>query len=114
MDLKEKLVYICHEFGGRRENIKRVTRLVRHLVNQYPEICFLSPVHATGFLYHELDYEEGMEYCLTLLDMCDEMWTFGSKSMSRGCMIEKEYCKKYKIPIIERGDYDEHESDIVW
>ncbi len=35
----------------------------------------------------------------------DEMWTFGSKSMSRGCMIEKRYCERYKIPIIERGDY---------
>jgi hypothetical protein len=48
-----------------------------------------------------------MVYCLTLLDMCDEMWTFGSKSMSRGCMIEKRYCERYKIPIVERGDYDE-------
>jgi hypothetical protein len=39
--------------------------------------------------------------------MCDEMWTFGSKSMSRGCMIEKRYCERYNIPIVERGDYDE-------
>lgn len=107
MKLKDKLVYICHEFGGKQENVEKVTKLVRSLIKAYPDICFLSPIHATGFFYHDLSYEEGMEYCLTLLDMCDEMWTFGTKSMSKGCMIEKKYCKRYKIPIVERGDYDE-------
>ena len=34
----------------------------------------------------------------------DGMWVFGSKSMSKGCMIEKNYSKRYKIPIIERGE----------
>lgn len=102
--MMEKLVYICHEFGGKQENIERVTKLIKKLIRVYPDICFLSPIHATGFFYHDVSYEKGMEYCLTLLDMCDEMWVFGSKSMSKGCMIEKNYCKRYRIPIIERGE----------
>lgn len=103
----EKVVYICHEFGGKRENADIIAAIVKDLSRQHPEICFISPVHSFGFMYDTVSYEKGMEYCLTLLDMSDEMWTFGSKSMSRGCMIEKRYCERYKIPIIERGDYDE-------
>jgi len=103
----EKLVYICHEFGGKQENVEKVTKLIRKLIKSYPSICFLSPIHATGFLYTDVSYEKGMEYCLTLLDMCDEMWTFGSKSDSKGCRIEKEYCKRYKIPVTDWGEYIE-------
>ncbi len=98
----EKLVYICHVFGGKQENIDKVTKLIRKLIRTYPNICFLSPIHATGFFYHDVTYENGMEYCLTLLDMCDEMWVFGKSSNSKGCLIEKEYCRKYKIPIVEK------------
>jgi len=103
----EKVVYVCHEFGGKKENAERVARLIRLFANVYSNICFISPIHTFGYLYDSVDYNKGVEYCLTLLDMCDEMWTFGSKSMSRGCLIEKRYCERYKIPIIERGDYDE-------
>ncbi len=105
--IKDKLVYICHEYGGDKENAKKVARLIRKLIKTFPNICFLSPIHSFGFFYQDLEYEDGMEHCLTLLDMCDECWTFGTKSMSRGCMIEKDYCKRYKIPIIEQGDYNE-------
>ena len=105
----DKVVYVCHEFGV-KENAEKVARLIELFVNVYPNICFMSLIHTFGYLYDSVDYDTGIEYCLTLLDMCDEMWTFGSKSMSRGCMIEKEYCKKYKIPIIERGDYIDYRN----
>ena len=106
-DTMNKLVYICHEFGGKQENVDKVAVLIKKLMKNHLDVCFLSPLHATGFLYHHLSYEEGMKHCLTLLDMCDEMWAFGKKSMSKGCMIEKNYCIRYKIPIIDLGDYDE-------
>jgi hypothetical protein len=99
----EKVVYICHEFGSKQENADKVATLVRELSNLYPTICFISPIHAFGFLYESTDYDRGMSYCLTLLDMCDEMWVFGEFSNSTGCLIEKEYCRKYKIPIVEKG-----------
>lgn len=102
----EKVVYICHEYGGDPVNADKVAKLVTELSLQYPQIVFVSPVHAFGFMYHAVGYEHGMIQCLTLLDMCTEMWVFGESSMSKGCKIEKAYCKKYKIPIVERGDYD--------
>lgn len=98
----EKVVYICHEFGGKKANYDKITRLVVQLSELYPEVLFLSPVHAVGFMYYEVDYDKGMEYCLTLLDMCDEMWTFGEFSNSKGCLIEKDYCVRYQIPVIEK------------
>jgi hypothetical protein len=102
----EKVVYICHEYGGNPENAAKVAKLVTELSLKYPEIVFVSPVHAFGFMYRDVSYIHGMIQCLTLLDMCTEMWVFGEKSNSRGCKIEKEYCDRYKIPIVERGDYD--------
>ena len=96
-----KIVYICHEFGGKKKNVKRVANIIKGLIKKYPDICFVSPIHAFGFYYHDTDYLKGIEYCLTLLKVCNEMWTFGEKSNSRGCLIEKEYCKEHNIKIVE-------------
>lgn len=94
----EKLVYICHEFGGTKENFDRVDTLMKILSAAYPNICFLSPVHALSFLKYD---KEDLSHCLFMLDMCDEMWTFGEKSMSPGCLGEKAYCKEHRIPIYD-------------
>ena len=102
----EKLVYICHQYGGLEGNYDKITKLVRELTEEYPECCFLSPVHALSYL----DYNENrcaeIEKCIFLLDMCDEMWVFGENSLSDGCLKEKEYCGKHKIPIIDKGVVD--------
>ena len=107
MKTKDKLIYICHEYGGKQENADKVAGLIERLIKAFPKYCFLSPIHATGFLYDAIPYDEGMEHCLTLLDMCDECWVFGSKSWSNGCIIEKEYCQRYQIPIVEWGEYND-------
>ena len=99
----EKIVYICHQFGGKRENFEKVTRLARKLSEENPKICFLSPIHALSYLTYNEYPDEELNKCLFLLDMCDEMWVFGEDSNSEGCIKEKEYCGKYKIPIIDKG-----------
>jgi len=99
----EKLVYLCHEYGGNSKNAELIKALHVELSLKHPEILFISPVQAVGHLYFHVPYEKGMEYCLTLLDLCDEMWTFGERSLSEGCRIEKEYCARYRIPIVEKG-----------
>ena len=101
----DKMVYICHEYGNDYENADRVADLVRALSVVYPDTCFVSPIHTFGFMYADLSYAHGMKLCLALLDMCDEMWVFGERSNSKGCLAEKEYCKRYDIPVREReGD----------
>ena len=101
----DKVIYICHEYGNDYKNADRVADLVSALSVVYPDICFVSPIHAFGFMYADLSYDHGMKLCLALLDMCDEMWVFGDGSNSKGCLVEKEYCRRYDIPITEReGD----------
>ena len=98
-DIKDRVIYIAAPYGGEEENKEKVELLVKELVGLYPDCCFVSPIHAFGFLYNDLGYEEGMELCLTLLDLCSEIWIYGE---SKGTGIEREYAKRYKIPIVEK------------
>ena len=96
-----KKVYICHEFGDKSKNKKKITKLIKALVKEYPNVCFISPVHNFGFYYRDVGYMRGIVYCLTLLKIADEMWTFGERSNSTGCLYEKELCREIGIPIRE-------------
>ncbi len=96
-----KIVYICHEFGGKKKNVKRVAKIIKGLIKKHPDICFVSPIHTFGFYYKDVDYMQGIKHCLALLKLANEMWTFGEQSNSRGCMIEKQFCRMYDIQIVE-------------
>lgn len=69
-----KLVYIAHPFDGKQENIDKVQAFVLDLALKLPDHTFYSPLHATGFLYEELSYLDGMEHCFEVLGRCDELW----------------------------------------
>ena len=99
-EIKDKVIYVAAPYGGNENNKQRVEEILKDLVQLYPEYCFVSPIHTFGFLYDDLSYEEGMEHCLTLLDLCSEIWIFGD---SIGTRIEREYATKYRIPIVEKG-----------
>ena len=100
------MVYISHKFGGKQENMFSVERHIENLVNKYDKITPISPIHNTGFLYNLVTYQKGISFCLDLLKNCDIMVTFGEDSNSKGCMIEKEYCRNNNIPIVDEKDFD--------
>jgi|LSQX01.2.fsa_nt_gb hypothetical protein len=58
-----------------------------------------SPLHATGFLYNDVDYIDGMEHCFEALSRCDELWLCGNWRDSRGCNMEYAFAKGKGIPI---------------
>lgn len=91
-----KLIYISHMYGGKQENKDRIELIIKELVKKFPDYTFVSPVHTFGYLYNEVDYDKGMEYCLALLSKCDEMWT--CSNISKGVQIEIDYCKRHHIP----------------
>lgn len=97
-DVKEKLIYVAHPYGGDRKNKNKVQRIIEDLVNEYPQYCFVSPIHCFGFMYDLMDYEEGMHHCFSLLDQCTEIWIYGD---SQGTRLEREYAEMYNIPIRE-------------
>ena len=94
-----KLIYIAHPFDGKSENIDKVQAIIRDLALKLPDHTFYSPLHATGFLYEELSYLDGMEHCFEVLSRCDELWLCGSWQDSRGCNMEYAYAKGKGIPI---------------
>lgn len=96
----QKIIYLSHNYGGKELNKKHIEAVIKSLVKRYPDYTFLSPVHAFGFLYDYISYEDGMRHCLALLDMCDECWSVDGYNDSKGCVIEQSYCADHRIPTV--------------
>ncbi len=94
-----KRIYVAHPYGGKQENKNKVEQIVKDLARENPLILYISPIHAVGFLYNDIDYMQGMEYCFELLSIADELILCENWESSRGCRLEKEYAEKYNIPI---------------
>jgi hypothetical protein len=96
-----KLIYLAHPFSGKQENVEKAERILRRLMREYPDYVFYSPLHATGYYYHDVPYDVGMEHCLEILRRCDELWLCEGWENSRGCGIEYSYARGTGIPIRE-------------
>lgn len=113
-----KLIYIAHPFQGKQENVDKVQQIILKLLKRYPNVTYYSPLHATGFFYFEVSYEEGMEHCFEALSRCDELWLTGNWKDSVGCNLEIEFAKKNRIPIKVVGkdenimSWEAHNKDI--
>ena len=94
-----KSIYISHVYGGNQDNKDKVEAIIKQLVKQHPHYLFISPIHALGYLYDEVDYNTGIKMCLELLKHCDEMWV--CSELSRGVLMEKDYCISHNIEVIE-------------
>lgn len=92
------LVYISHPFSGLEENKLKIENIIRTLTLSYPDNTYVSPVHCFGFLYNDVSYENGLEFCLNLLEKCDKMMVFGDWRSSRGCTAEILFAEMHMIP----------------
>lgn len=110
-------LYLCHQYGGLESNKKWLEQTIIDLFKKYNKeikennIVFMSPIHCFGYLYEALDYDDGMDLCISLLENCDYMLTFGARSFSKGCMIEKEFCRINDIMVFDIEEF--YESFIV-
>lgn len=100
---KRKLVYIAHPSSGLEDNHKKVEEIINIISKTTAAITPISPVLSFGCLYDSMSYDEGMNYCYSLLERCDEMWmTYEENNKwedSKGCNREIGYCKAKDIPI---------------
>jgi len=94
---QKKLIYISHKYQNNPENKYRVRDIIKYLVKKYPDYIFLSPIHAFGFLYADVSYKEGLDMCLALLRLSDEMWVFDDYDDSTGVLAEIAFCKNNNI-----------------
>ena len=84
-----KRVFISHPFTSDPEgNRVRVDIICRDLVKQ--GILPISPLHLFSFMENDDKREEILQVCFRLIDICDEVWTYGD---SEGCRMELEYAR---------------------
>ena len=86
-----KKVYVAHPYGGEEHNKQKVETIIKQLVKENPDNLYVSPIHCTGFYYHDVPYEKGMEYCFELLDTCNTLLLCGDWKKSTGCCMEYGY-----------------------
>lgn len=91
------LIYCSHKFGGKLENAKAAERKIKRLQLADPSNTYISPIHAFGFLYDTVSYEDGIEMCLDLLAKCDKMVVLSE--LSKGVSREISYCMDNNIPV---------------
>lgn len=94
---KPIVTYISHPFQDKLSNMKKIEVIIEELQKSYPQRVFVSPVHCFCFLYEKMSYEDGISWCLELLNRCDEMWVYGDYKNSRGCIAEIKFCEEYNI-----------------
>lgn len=87
----KRLIYISHPYGGNEENKQHVETIVKQLIYDNPKNTYISPIHTFGYTYHDVEYDSGLQYCLNLLDVCDEMLVFGDWQSSKGCKAELKH-----------------------
>ena len=96
------LIYCSHKFGGSLENAKAAELKIKRLQLADPDNTYISPIHAFGFMYNDVSYEDGIEMCLDLLAKCDAMVILSEES--RGVKVEIDYCHANKIPVFRPSE----------
>ena len=94
------MIYVSHPYGGKEANLKAVEAIVERLTQKDRANVYVSPIHAFGYLYDQVDYLHGLSMCIELLSRCDRMLVFGDWQSSVGCKAEIEYCNAHGIPFL--------------
>jgi len=85
-----RLVFISHPYkDDPNGNKKRVDTICRELAER-DDILPISPLHLFSFMENDDKREEILQVCFRLIDICDEVWTYGD---SEGCRMELEYAR---------------------
>lgn len=105
--MSKRLIYIAHPFGGDDVNRKACEDLIRKLTtNCNNSYVFVSPVLNFGHMYVNVDYIEGINLCLDLLNACDGLLLAGDWHISRGCMAEYAFAMAKEITIFSLEDFN--------
>ena len=87
-----KKIYIAHPLRGadREKNVEEVTKICKKVVELFPDVLPVSPIHAFSFLDNcgAEGEKKALELCLAMVKECDEVWFFGRWKSSEGCQAE--------------------------
>lgn len=86
-------IYIAHPLRGadREKNVAEVTKICKKVVELFPDVLPVSPIHAFSFLDNcgAEGEKKALELCLEMMKSCDAAWFFGAWGKSEGCMEEE-------------------------
>ena len=105
MNKKLNRVYLCYKFDGIYDNAKKIIKYINKLVEYNKNTVYISPILLFGSIYDKLTTDEILEYRLSILKDCDLMIDFKDNSDTEDCEIERKYCGKHNIKIVEFTDY---------
>ena len=89
------LIYVAHPFTGDEEkNLKEAALIYKQLVQENPELTFISPLMAFGGLGNLVTYHKALNMCLALLSRCDGLVLTGNWEESKGCQVERNFCRR--------------------
>ena len=96
-----KLIYVCHPYGGKPENVELCKGIVMKLQDKHPQDVFISGISAIPGDYCKVEYSVGLARCLELLSRCDVIIPTGEWKNSKGCLAEVAFAIKSGIEIKE-------------
>lgn len=92
------LIYCCHKYGGKEENKIEAECKIKALQANDLDNTYISPIHALGFMYNSISYDDGMELCYDLLSVCDKVIVLSD--MSEGIKREVALAEKLGIEVV--------------
>lgn len=105
------MIYVAHPYRNEAANRRSVENIIKEFVLRNPSETYISPIHAFGFLYQTVPYDQGMSYCLELLGRCDSAIFCEGWEDSVGCNMEMDYCVDNGIPYEFQKDLKEKWAD---
>lgn len=91
------LIYCCHKYSGKEENKAEAERKIKRLQADDLENTYISPIHALGYMYDTVSYDDGMELCYDLLMACDKVIVLSE--ISEGVKREVEMAKRLNMEV---------------
>ena len=102
MNPSRRIVYVAHPLAGDvLGNMREVIQICRDISRLYTGTVPVTPLLAFSFLREPDERELALEYCLTLLERCDELWLTGDWRNSEGCRMELERARELGMPVVE-------------
>lgn len=97
-----KRVFISHPYRRNPSvNMRKVENVCNKIKEEYDGVIPISPLHLFSFAKPgDLPRIEIMNTCYDLIDICDEVWIYGT---SEGCMMEREYAESQGIKVVVKN-----------
>ena len=100
----DKVIYVAGKFQNNPTNKKYIEACCKQFFEKYPNYLFINGVSQFGYMYEYTTQKTGIQMCLELMKMCDEVWTIGQYENSIGTYSEIMVAENLGIPVYEHKD----------